>query len=65
MEKPLKSVLMKPAKFLLLLAISLCLTFCATVQTKKDQENEKDPQYQYEKAVIAMQYELMDEAIKH
>jgi Flp pilus assembly protein TadD len=65
MEKPLKSVLMKPAKFLLLLAISLCLTFCATVQTKKDQENEKDPQYQYEKAVIAMKYELLDEAIKY
>ena len=63
MEKPLKRVLMKPDKFLLLLAISLCLTYCATVQTKKDQEN--DPQYQYEKAVIAMKYELLDEAIKY
>lgn len=65
MEKPFKRTLMKADKFLLLLAISLCLTFCATVQTKKDKENENDPQYQYEKAVIAMKYELLDEAIKY
>ena len=57
---------MKVDKFLLLVAISLSLTFCATVQTKKDKvENENDPQYQYEKAVIAMKYELLDEAIKY
>lgn len=56
---------MKPDKFLLLLTIILCLTFCTTVQTKKDQENENNPQYQYEKAVIAMKYELLDEAIKY
>jgi tetratricopeptide (TPR) repeat protein len=56
---------MKTGKIWLLLAICLSFAFCATVQTKKERENEKDPQYQYEKAVIAVRYELLDEAIKY
>jgi len=56
---------MKPVKIFLLLTVSLSLTFCTTVQTKKERKNENDPQYQYEKAVIAIKYELVDEAIKY
>lgn len=56
---------MKFQKILLLLTVSLFLTFCATTQSKKELENENNPQYQYEKAVIAMKYELVDEAIKY
>lgn len=56
---------MKLERILLLLAISLSLAFCASSQTKTARKNEKDPQYQYEKAVVAMNYGLVDEAIKY
>lgn len=52
-------------KNLLLLPICLILAFCTTAQTKMERKNENDPQYQYEKAVVAMKYELVDEAIKY
>lgn len=55
----LKSVL----KISLLIGIFLSLAFCASTQSKKARDNEKDPQYQYEKAVIAMKYELVDAAV--
>jgi len=56
---------MKSEKTLLLLAVSLIMAFCTTTQTKIERENDNNPQYQYEKAVIAMKYELVDEAIKY
>lgn len=56
---------MKPEKILLLLAISLNLVFCASSQGKIARENEKDPQYQYKKAIIAMKYGLVEQAIEY
>jgi len=56
---------MKLYKIWLWLLLSLSLAFCAPSQKKINQDNEKNPQYQYEKAVIAMKYGLTDEAIKY
>jgi protein O-GlcNAc transferase len=55
---------MKLKKILLILALSLILACCAT-QTKKIQKKENDAQYEYEKAVLTMNYGLVDEAIKY
>jgi ABC-type transporter lipoprotein component MlaA len=44
----------------LLAAACFGLAFCATAQKKPKVDNEKDPQYQYEKAIIAMKYGLPD-----
>ncbi len=55
---------MKSNKILLILVLSLILACCAT-QTKKIQKKEKDAQYEYEKAVLTMNYGLVDEAIKY
>jgi Flp pilus assembly protein TadD len=45
--------------------ISLMLASCATAQQRLAKEREKDPQYQYEKAVVCMQAGLVDEAFKY
>jgi len=50
---------------LLLFAFSLHLTFCASTQNKAARNTEKDPQYQYEKAIVAMKYNLIDQAIEY
>jgi tetratricopeptide (TPR) repeat protein len=50
-------------KIIWLIAASLVLTACASTQKKKIRDPEKDPQYQYEKGVVAMRYELLDQAI--
>jgi tetratricopeptide (TPR) repeat protein len=55
---------MKSNKILLILILSLILACCAT-QAKKIQKKEKDAQYEYEKAVLTMNYGLVDEAIKY
>jgi tetratricopeptide (TPR) repeat protein len=55
---------MKLNKILPILVLSLILACCAT-QTKKIQKKEKDAQYEYEKAVLTMNYGLVDEAIKY
>lgn len=52
-------------KILLLSVFSLHLTFCASPQNKVTRNTEKDPQYQYEKAVVAMRYDLVDQAIEY
>jgi len=52
-------------KTLLLFGLSLGLAFCASTQTKAARHTEKDPQYQYEKAVVAMRYDLVDQAIEY
>ena len=56
---------MKLEKILLLLALSLNLGFCASSQSKMARENEKSAQYQYEKAIVAMKYGLVEEGIKY
>jgi tetratricopeptide (TPR) repeat protein len=49
---------------MILAAACLGLTFCAP-QNKPSVDSEKDPQYQYEKAVIAMKYGLPEQAIEY
>jgi tetratricopeptide (TPR) repeat protein len=56
---------MKLLKTFLLAAACVGLTFCAAAQKKPKVDSEKDPQYQYEKAVIAMNYGLPDQAIDY
>jgi tetratricopeptide (TPR) repeat protein len=50
---------------LLLCLLSGILVSCASSQKKLAEQQEKDPQYQYEKAVVCMQYGMADEAIKY
>jgi Flp pilus assembly protein TadD len=47
------------------LALTLAIAGCATTQKKAIKDPEKDPQNQYEKAVISMRYGLEDEALKY
>jgi superkiller protein 3 len=59
---------MKPARYLLPLLITLLLIGCTTAsaQKKKSPKNdETNPQYQYEKGVVALNYGLVDEAIRY
>ena len=56
---------MKRLKIGLMAAILLGTIFCAPSQKKIALDKENDPQYQYEKAVLAMQYGLPDEALKY
>ena len=50
---------------LILLAIAGGLTACAPSQKQIEAQRERDPQYQYEKAVVCMQYGLRDEAFPY
>jgi Flp pilus assembly protein TadD len=64
-------------KFLLALSVAVLISGCAAAasartspspaesQKKTTQANEKNPQYQYEKGVIALRYGLTDEAIRY
>ena len=52
-------------KIMLLFVLTMGLSFCATSAKKLSPDNEKNPQYQYEKAVIAMNYGLPEEAVKY
>jgi len=65
MKESLERIPMKLGKILLLAALGLHFAFCASSQSKIARENENSPQYQYEKAVLAMKYDLIDEAIKY
>src|SRR4030042_323573 len=47
------------------LALTLALAGCAPTQKKPIKDPEKDPQNQYEKAVISFRYNLEDEALKY
>ena len=53
------------AKSLLLGALCLVFIFCAATESQKARENENDPQYQYQKGVVALRYGFEDEAIKY
>lgn len=50
---------------LLTVGTVLCLAACGPSQKKLAEQREKDPQYQYDKAVVCMQYGLADEAFKY
>lgn len=47
------------------LIATLTLSFCASAPEKPARNPDQDPQYQYEKAVIAVRYGLEDEALKY
>jgi len=47
------------------LALTLAITGCASTPKRAIKDPEKDPQNQYEKAVISMRYGLEDEALKY
>jgi tetratricopeptide (TPR) repeat protein len=52
-------------KIMLLFVLTMGLAFCATAQRKLSPDDEKNPQHQYDKAVIAMNYGLPEEALKY
>lgn len=55
---------MKTWRTAILVILALGLVSCASTQAKKDKETEKDPQYQYDKAVIAFRYGLPERAVE-
>ena len=52
-------------KTLAILAASLTLSFCASKPKKPTLDPDKDPQYQYDKALISTRYGLENEALKY
>lgn len=56
---------MNDAKRYVILGIALVLAACGPSQKKLAEQRERDPQYQYDKAVVCMQYGLADEAFKY
>jgi Flp pilus assembly protein TadD len=56
---------MSPKKSFVLFALALVIAGCATAPKKAAKDPEKDPQVQYEKAVISVRYGLEDEALKY
>ncbi len=56
---------MKIPNILFITILCLSLTFCAATQKKTTIDKENDPQYIYEKAIVSMNYNLIDEAIKY
>jgi tetratricopeptide (TPR) repeat protein len=52
-------------KILAALALVVFIAGCASTGKKSVKNQEKDPQYQYEKAVISFRYGLEDEALKY
>jgi len=49
----------------IILVIALCLAACAPTQNKPASQDERNPQFQYERAVVCMQYGFADEAVKY
>lgn len=56
---------MKIHKVLFITILCLSLTFCAATQKEPKINKENDPQYIYEKAIVSMNYNLIDEAVKY
>lgn len=55
----------KAGKLLPLLVLCLLVISCASTQSKTEQMQAQDFQDQYERALVAMRYNLFDEAIKY
>lgn len=56
---------MKRGKVVFVLALSVFMISCASSQAKNEQKQAQDFQDQYERALVAMRYNLFDEAIKY
>jgi tetratricopeptide (TPR) repeat protein len=56
---------MKDGKVWLLLVLCVFTISCASSQAKTEQKQAQDFQDQYERALVAMRYDLFDEAIKY
>jgi tetratricopeptide (TPR) repeat protein len=56
---------MKKAKILFILVLGLSLALCSPTQKKINAQNEVNPQYQYEKAIVAANYGLNEQAVKY
>jgi len=54
---------MKAFRLCILLCLFFSLAFCASSSKKAALKQEQDPQYQYEKGVVSMNYGLEDQAI--
>lgn len=54
-----------PKKTIAVLAAGLVLSFCTSTPKKPSVDPDKDPQYQYDKALISVRYGLEDEALKY
>ncbi len=52
-------------KFAVLLIVAAAWTACSSAEQKLAAQHERDPQYQYEKAVVCMNARLSDEALKY
>jgi len=52
-------------KSLFILGLCLSLTFCVSTRKEPKIDKENDPQYIYEKAIVSMNYNLIDEAVKY
>jgi len=52
-------------KLFFILFIAFCLFSCAPSQKKIQEQQEKDPQYQYKNSMLCMNYGLYDEALKY
>jgi tetratricopeptide (TPR) repeat protein len=56
---------MKPGKSLGILVFCLFVISCASPQAKIEQDKANDFQNEYERALVAMRYDLVDESIKY
>jgi Flp pilus assembly protein TadD len=56
---------MTARKAFLIAFLTLPLAFCASTSKKLAPDSEKSPQYQYEKAVVALRYQLPDQALEY
>ena len=52
-------------KRLLIIGLCVSLASCASTQKEPKIDKENDPQYIYEKALVSMNYDLIDEAVKY
>ncbi len=56
---------MKIPKVLFITILCFSLTFCVSIQKEPKIDKENDPQYIYKKAIVSMNYDLIDEAVKY
>ena len=56
---------MKIPKVLFITILCLSLNFCVSIQKEPKIDKENDPEYIYKKAIVSMNYDLIDEAVKY